>query len=117
MTKRRVVGDATESLPNTSPAHGNSTAEGVKQQTSKLLDELNSFVVRKQENGALCSVRKILESISEPERVKLQELLDNEAVLSSQLSLLLKKHGHYVSGDVVRRHRRRKVTGTGCACP
>jgi len=117
VTKRPDAGDATVSLPNTSPDHGNSTAKGVKPQTSRLLDELNSFVVRKQENGVMCSVRKILESLSEAERTKLQELLENEAVLSSQLSLLLKKNGYYVSGDVVRRHRRRKVTGTGCACP
>jgi len=117
VTKRQDVGGVTESLPNTLHDHGNSTAKGAKPQTSKLLDELNSFVVRKQDNGALCSVRKILESLPEAERIKLQELLENEAVLSSHLSLLLKKNGYYVSGDVLRRHRRRKVTGTGCACP
>jgi len=117
VTKRRDVGDVTVSLPNTSPYLGNSTVTAAKQPINNLLDDLNSFVPRRQENGMVCSVRRILESVTEPERIKLQELLDNDKVLSSDLALLLKKNNYYVSGDVVRRHRRRKFTGTGCSCP
>ena len=117
MTKRRVVGDVTESLPNTSPVHGNLIAQDVKPQTSRLLDELTSFVPQKKNNGMVCSVTKILELLSEAERQKLQEIMDNEIVLSSDISMILKRNGHYVSGDVVRRHRRRKFSGTGCSCP
>ena len=115
--KRPDAGDAIESLPNSLPALGNSTAQDAKQQTNNLLDALNSFIPQKQSNGALCSVRKMLESITATEAVKLQELLDNENILSSDLSLLVKRNGYHISGDVMRRHRRRKVTGTGCACP
>jgi len=115
--KRQDAGDAIESLPNTSPVLGNSTAQDVKPQTNNLLDALTSFTPQKQNNGALCSVRRMLESITEAEAEKLQELLENEAVLSSDLSLLVKRHGYHISGDVMRRHRRRKVTGTGCSCP
>lgn len=117
MTKRLDAGDAIESLPNSLPALGNSTAQDVKPQINNLLDELNSFIPQKQKNGALCSVRRMLETISATEATKLQELLENENILSSDLSLLVKRHGYRISGDVMRRHRRRKVTGTGCACP
>ena len=117
MTKRRVVGDVTESLPNTSPVHGNLIAPDVKPQTSKLLDELTSFVPHKKNNGMICSVTRILELLNEAEKQKLEEILANEEVLSSDISLILKRNGHYVSGDVVRRHRRRKFSGTGCSCP
>ena len=115
--KHRDAGDATESLQNSLPALGNSTVQDAKPQTNNLLESLNSFVPKKQNNGALCSVRRMLESITEAEATKLQELLDNEAVLSSDLSLLVKRHGYHISGDVMRRHRRRKFTGTGCSCP
>ena len=115
--KHQDVGDAIESLPNSSPALGNSTATDAKPQISNLLDALNSFTPQKASNGTLCSVRRMLESITEVEAVKLQELLDNESVLSSDLSLLVKRNGYHISGDVMRRHRRRKFTGTGCACP
>ena len=115
--KRPDAGDAIESLPNSLPALGNSTAQDVKQQTNNLLDALNSFIPQKQNNGMLCSVRRMLETITETERAKLQELLENENILSSDLSLLVKRNGYHISGDVMRRHRRRKVTGTGCACP
>ncbi len=117
MTKHRAVGAVIESLPNTSPVLGNSTAGDVKPQTSKLLDELSNFIPKKKSNGMTCSVARILDSLDASEQVKLQELLENEKVLSSDLSMLLKKHGHYVSGDVVRRHRRRFISGTGCSCP
>ena len=115
--KRPDAGDAIESLPNSLPALGNSTAQDAKQQTNNLLDALNSFIPQKQNNGMLCSVRRMLETITETERAKLQELLENENILSSDLSLLVKRNGYHISGDVMRRHRRRKVTGTGCACP
>ena len=117
MTKRQDVGDVIESSPSSLPALGNSTATDVKPQTNNLLDALTSFVPQKQSNGALCSVRKMLESITEAEAAKLQELLENENILSSDLSLLVKRNGYHISGDVMRRHRRRKFTGTGCACP
>ena len=117
MTKRQDAGDAIESSPNSLPALGNSTAQDAKPQTNNLLDALNAFIPEKQKNGMLCSVRKMLESITEAEATKLQELLENENVLSSDLSLLVKRNGYHISGDVMRRHRRRKFTGTGCACP
>jgi len=115
--KRPDAGDAIESLPNSLPVLGNSTATDAKPQISNLLDALNSFIPKKQNNGALCSVRRMLENITAPEAAKLQELLENQSILSSDLSLLVKKHGYLISGDVMRRHRRRKITGTGCSCP
>ena len=115
--KHQDAGDAIESSPNSLPARGNSTATDAKPQTNNLLDALNSFIPQKQNNGMLCSVRRMLETITETERAKLQELLENESILSSDLSLLVKRNGYHISGDVMRRHRRRKVTGTGCACP
>jgi len=117
VTKHRAAGDAIESLPNSLPALGNSTAQDAKPQINNLLDELSAFIPQKQKNGALCSVRRMLESITPAEAAKLQELLDNENILSSDLSLLVKRHGYRIIGDVMRRHRRRKFTGTGCPCP
>lgn len=117
MTKHHDVGGATESLQSTSQDLGNLTAQDVKPQTSKLLDELNSFLPKKKSNGMICSVHKVLEGLKIEEKTKLQELLDNELVLSSDISMLLKRNGFYISGDVMRRHRRRKVSGTGCCCP
>jgi len=115
VTKRQDAGDVIESLPNTLLDHGNSTAKGVKQQTSKLLEDLNNFIPRKQDNGALCSVRRLLDSLPEPERNKLEELLENKSVLSTHLSVLLKNNGYNISCQSLGRHRRRK-SGSGCTC-
>lgn len=117
MTKSQDAGDVIAFLPNTLQDHGNSTAEDVKPQTNKFLDELNAFVPKKKSNGMVCSVQKTLDNLPEAERNKLEELLNNEKILSSDLSILLKKHGYFISGDVIRRHRRRYVSGTGCCCP
>jgi hypothetical protein len=119
VTNSQDVGDVTESLLSSYQDHGNSTAEDVKPQinNSLSLDEaLDKFVPNKKTNGMVCSVKKILDSIEEPTKSKLVALIENREVLSLDLTTLLKNYNHYVSAEVMRRHRRR-AKGGGCSCP
>ncbi len=119
MTNIQDVGAVTESLQSSSLDHGNSTAEDVKQSTSKSLSfdqALNNFTPTKKSNGMVCSVKKVLDSLQEPTKGKLMALMANDSVLSLDLVKLLKEFEYTVSAEVMRRHRRR-AKGGGCSCP
>lgn len=119
MTKFQDAGDVTESLPNTLLARGNSTAEGVKPPINKPLDfeeALDNFIPQKKSNGMTCSVKKVLDQLSESAKEKLLKLMDNPEALSLDITVLLKNHGYQISAEVMRRHRRR-ANGGGCSCP
>ena len=119
MTKSQDAGDVIAFSRNTSQDHGNSTAEDVKQPTSKLLsfdNALNNFTPTKKTNGMVCSVKKVLDSLEDPTKTKLVALMANSSVLSLDLVKLLKEFDFGVSAEVMRRHRRR-AKGGGCSCP
>ena len=119
MTKFQDAGDVTESLRNTLPARGNSTAEDVKPPINKPLDfeeALDNFVPQRKSNGMVCSVKKVLDQLSESSREKLLRLMENPDALSLDITSLLKNHGYQISAEVMRRHRRR-ANGGGCSCP
>lgn len=119
MTNIQDAGDVTESLLSSSLDHGNSTAEDVKQSTNKSLsfdNALNNFTPTKKVNGMVCSVKKVLDSLEEPTKTKLVQLMANSSVLSLDLVKLLKDFNFGVSAEVMRRHRRR-AKGGGCSCP
>jgi len=119
VTKSQDAGDVIEFSRNTSPAHGNSTAEDVKPPINKPLDfekALDNFVPLKKSNGMTCSVKRILDQLSESAKEKLLRLMENPEALSLDITALLKNHGYQVSAEVMRRHRRR-ANGGGCSCP
>lgn len=119
VTKSQDAGDVTESLPNTSRARGNLTAVGAKQSINKSLkleDALDTFVPSKKSNGMVCSVKRVLDELSETAKEKLLNLMKNPSALSLDIVTLLKNHGYDVSAEVMRRHRRR-ANGGGCSCP
>jgi len=119
VTKSQDVGDVTESSRNTSLARGGSTAEDVKPPINKPLDfeqALDNFVPQKKSNGMTCSVKRVLEQLSESAKMKLLGLMENPEALSLDITALLKNHGYQVSAEVMRRHRRR-ANGGGCSCP
>lgn len=119
MTKSQDAGDVIAFLPNTLQDHGNSTAEDVKPQTSNSLSldaAIDNFIPAKKGNGMTCSVKRILQSLEEPTKSKLINLMENQEVLSLDLVSLLKNNGFFVSAEVMRRHRRR-ANGGGCSCP
>lgn len=119
MTNIQDVGDVTESLPSSYQGHGNSIAEDVKPliNNSVSLDSaLDNFIPKKKTNGMVCSVKKVLDSLEEPTKSKLLNLLDNPEALSLDICHLLKNFNYDVSAEVMRRHRRR-AKGGGCSCP
>ncbi|MGZ4745696.1 MAG: hypothetical protein ACXVYY_01300 [Oryzihumus sp.] len=66
-----------------------------------------------------CGMVKVLTELAndQPESFsKLLAVLDNLAVPASFVADVLTKHGHQVSDQTVRRHRRRGTAG-GCRCP
>jgi len=119
VTKSQDAGDVTESSPNTSLAHGNSTVEGAKPPISRPLDfeeALDNFIPLKKSNGMTCSVKRVLDQLGDSAKDKLMRLLENPEALSLDITALLKNHGYQVSAEVMRRHRRR-AKGGGCSCP
>lgn len=64
-----------------------------------------------------CSVAKILGSLTEEQREKLDILLmDGCRVPSGKVAETLRKWGYDVAYNSIQRHRRRH-RGTGCQCP
>lgn len=119
MTNFQDAGDATESLLSSYQDHGNSTAEDVKPLINNSVSfdtALDNFIPNKKSNGMICSVKRTLDSLEEPTKSKLMNLIDNPEVLSLDLVGLLKKYNYTVSAEVMRRHRRR-AKGGGCSCP
>jgi len=113
------AGDVIAFSRNTSRAHGNSTAQDVKQQTNKPT-ELNKALeglAKKEKShfGLRCSVGAAIKSMPEETQKILNTVMDDKSVFSGDICRILKANGYDLSAEVMRRHRRRK-TGTGCAC-
>lgn len=58
-----------------------------------------------------CGIAKLLKNMTKPDSTDLQEALENPIITSSAIDRALRKNGYTVSGNMVRRHRRKD-----CAC-
>ena len=76
------------------------------------LDDLSAL---KSRPGPKCSVVKLLSNLEEDARAKLKARMDDPEVEATKLAELLTRHGHAISADTIRRHRKRG-TGNGCSC-
>ena len=58
-----------------------------------------------------CGMCRVLGNLSDIERVKVEELLNNEFVSKAKLAKLLTEHGYEVKVQVVTRHARGECAG------
>lgn len=58
-----------------------------------------------------CGIVKVLETMTPEDREDLQQALGNGSIAASAIDRALRKHGYAVSGNMVRRHRRKD-----CSC-
>lgn len=58
-----------------------------------------------------CGIVRILETMEPEDRSDLEQALANRSIASSAIDRALRKHGYSVSGNMVRRHRRKD-----CSC-
>ena len=84
---------------------------------SQLLDELNEAVKSQhRKTGFKCAVGKFLATLPESERNAIEKTIENPDVVLTRLHPVLAKHGLDVGITQLQRHRKR-LTGSGCACP
>jgi hypothetical protein len=116
-TSSSDAGNATGSSSKAQRARG---ASGVQDASPKinqadLFKALDSIVgLHRQLEG--CSVGRFVQSLEEPLRSKIQDIMRNPDVNSARLAELLEKYGVTISSDVMRRHRRRLMGKDGCKC-
>ena len=84
---------------------------------SDLISELDSLARESWTIRTPCHTGRLLESMEPDVRAKVQELLDNPAVVSASLATVLRKWGYEVSYSSLTRHRRRGSNRVGCSCP
>lgn len=84
---------------------------------SDLIAELDSLARDSWVVRTPCHTGRLLESMEPEVREKVQELLDNPAVVSASLAQVLRKWGYEVSYSSLTRHRRRGGNRMGCLCP
>lgn len=75
-----------------------------------LLDDLNNaqnFTAEKMP----CSMCQILAKLTEAERTKLLELLDDASVSKAALARILTSNGYKISGGTITRHTRKECRG------
>ena len=79
-------------------------------------NDLDSLVGKGRIQGG-CSIGYMMDSLDEKTRIKIEEIMKNDAVQSTRLANLLKGYGFDISStDVLRRHRRRLQGRDGCMC-
>lgn len=82
----------------------------------KDLDQLKSNPVLAP--ATTCRVRLVLNKLETKEANALIEALADKNISSVGLTKLLQEHGHQISIDTIRRHRRRSEPDSiGCQCP
>lgn len=67
-----------------------------------LLDEIKASNVP----GHECTVSMLLRTLPKADAADLGAAIADESILSTVIATVLKGHGHKVSPDVIRRHRR-----------
>lgn len=111
------VGSATDSSSKAPRARGVSGVQDASRKINQadLFNALDSIIgVHKNLEG--CSVGKFVQSLEEPLRGKLHDIMKNPNVNSARLTELLDVYGVTFSSDVMRRHRRRLMGKDGCKC-
>lgn len=63
-----------------------------------------------------CKTAILLNTLEDEDRQALTKVLEDLSITAKQIVDWLRKHGHAISADSVRRHRKRS-TGAGCQCP
>lgn len=112
------VGNATGFSLNRQPDLGASVAHGVSPKISQdeFFKQLDSLVGKGRIRGG-CSIGIAMESLDKETRLKVEDIMKNDAVQSTSLALVLKHYGFEISStDVLRRHRRRLQGKDGCMC-
>jgi hypothetical protein len=118
-TSSKGAGNATAYSSSTRQGRGVSGVRGVKAPTNPL-DSLGSDLDNLIGIGRLaqsCTVQKILDSLDEPLKSKLQSAIVDERIIAARLTETLARYNLKVSSDVMRRHRRRMLGKDGCSCP
>ncbi|MFD7763570.1 hypothetical protein [Streptomyces microflavus] len=68
------------------------------------------------QRGPRCTVGTILAALDDETAQKVREVLEQQAVSSTQIADALTSYGHSVQAPAVARHRRRG-SSNGCRCP
>jgi len=76
-----------------------------------LLDDLNNTEALTSKFNQRCGMCSLLDDLSEAERAKVNELLQNPKIGKSQLSKVLTKNGHEIKSGVLTRHARGECAG------
>lgn len=79
------------------------------------LDDLLSEATRPPAKE--CSVKFLLEQLTEDQRSKLETLIDSGTIPASRVAFVLQKNGFQIRYQTITRHRRRKKGMSGCTCP
>lgn len=117
-TKSRAAGAALVSSQNTSLAHGQSDAAGVKPQISlsDFIQALDDFTPRPRLNANSCPIKRLEVHIPAEAMAKIHAILDNRAIVAKQVEHLFidwqSLTGVHVGMQSIWKHRRRD-----CTCP
>lgn len=79
-------------------------------------DELDALLSSRFTPLTVCSVRFVLEQLSEAQSAKVKDLIDAEIVPAPKIAAVLAKYGFDIKDKSITRHRRR-FRGSGCTCP
>ena len=123
------VGVVTESLQNSSPVRGKSTARDVRQPTSLSEESINAFdaALDGLESNAdpvpeylWCGVKKFVSRLPEATRNKLLLMIDDDKYTAPQLYSICepfaKESGVHLTAGIISKHRLRVKSGSGCSC-
>lgn len=113
MTTSPSVGDADESLPNTSQSRIRSSVRDVKPTTNTLKSKLSDLIANPKQLGPTeCYVGQILKLLDKDTSVLLNTALNDKRIRHVDLLKLCAEEGYKMSEATMRRHR-----SGGCRCP
>lgn len=113
MTTSPSVGDADESLPNTSQSRIRSSVRDVKPTTNTLKSKLSDLIANPKQLGPTeCYVGQILKLLDKDTSGLLNTALNDKRIRHVDLLKLCAEEGYKMSEATMRRHR-----SGGCRCP
>lgn len=80
-----------------------------------LSEALSGLSQRRITKGPPCGTAVLLAQLPPDERESLERVLDSH-IATSLIGATLRSHGHQISNQTLRRHRKRQDS-EGCACP
>jgi len=118
-TNSKDVGSATVSSLSPRRARGVSDVQDASQKINQdeFLNRLTTLYGKKSQSGFNCGLGKLLATVEEPIKSKLNDAILNQSVEASAIAALLTDFGYEISSSIVRRHRRRMSGREGCKCP